>query len=240
MAALAQPIQIGKDDPFSILRTNEPSLETAFRENGFIVLDQGLSASTCELLCDRLEAVLRGTYDTGRIIRFIHQFYLRSLFLSVSREMFGLRIFTMLFFFFSLMKAPARSNHLLVTFFVVFRILFPPLPNTLSNPGAPLDKAPKFNHDLRSKAGKTPPPLGGPSKRTLQVIPCHAFPQLTIYCTSRGGAPFLANQLRLLLHRTYFQLFFFHVTVMLCTLVFFLVLCTNLGDQRVEMRRGLP
>ena len=96
MAALAQPIQIDKDDPFSILRINEPSLETAFRENGFIVLGQGLSGSTCELLCDRLEAVLRGTYDTGRILRLIYQFYLRSLFLSVSREMFGLRMLTML------------------------------------------------------------------------------------------------------------------------------------------------
>ena len=32
------------------------------------------------------------------------------------------------------------------------------------------DKVPKFSHDTRSKKGKKVPPLGGPSKRTLQVI----------------------------------------------------------------------
>jgi len=32
------------------------------------------------------------------------------------------------------------------------------------------DKAPKFNADPRSKPGKVPPPLGGPSKQTLQLI----------------------------------------------------------------------
>ena len=35
--------------------------------------------------------------------------------------------------------------------------------------GAP-DKSPKFSADTRSKSGKAPPPLGGPSKRTLQII----------------------------------------------------------------------
>ena len=37
--------------------------------------------------------------------------------------------------------------------------------------GAP-DKAPKFRAEARTKPGKTPPPLGGPSSRTLQVINC--------------------------------------------------------------------
>ena len=32
------------------------------------------------------------------------------------------------------------------------------------------DKAPKFSTDLRVKPGKVPPPLGGPSKTTLQLI----------------------------------------------------------------------
>ena len=35
--------------------------------------------------------------------------------------------------------------------------------------GAP-DKSPKFSADDRVKKGKTPPALGGPSSRTLQVI----------------------------------------------------------------------
>jgi phytanoyl-CoA hydroxylase len=37
-------------------------------------------------------------------------------------------------------------------------------------PGGAPDKTPPFNKDARSKPGKTPLPLGGPSKRTLQVI----------------------------------------------------------------------
>jgi len=65
-AAVAQPDQDASNDPFAILRVIEPNLETSFQENGFIVLKQGLRASTCELLCERLEAVLRGTYDSGR------------------------------------------------------------------------------------------------------------------------------------------------------------------------------
>ena len=36
--------------------------------------------------------------------------------------------------------------------------------------GGKPDKAPKFKAETRCKAGKKPPPLGGPSKRTLQVI----------------------------------------------------------------------
>ena len=32
------------------------------------------------------------------------------------------------------------------------------------------DKAPKFSTDQRVKPGKVPPPLGGPSKTTLQLI----------------------------------------------------------------------
>jgi hypothetical protein len=32
------------------------------------------------------------------------------------------------------------------------------------------DKVPKFSHDTRTKKGKKVAPLGGPSKRTLQII----------------------------------------------------------------------
>lgn len=39
-------------------------------------------------------------------------------------------------------------------------------------PGGTPDKAPPFKVEQRSKPGKQPPPLGGPSKRTLQVINC--------------------------------------------------------------------
>jgi hypothetical protein len=37
-------------------------------------------------------------------------------------------------------------------------------------PGGEPDKAPPFKAEARCKPGKAPPPLGGPSKRTLQVI----------------------------------------------------------------------
>lgn len=36
--------------------------------------------------------------------------------------------------------------------------------------GSPPDKAPPFKAETRVKPGKVPPPLGGPSKRTLQII----------------------------------------------------------------------
>ena len=44
------------------------------------------------------------------------------------------------------------------------------LRGTYDVPGGRPDKVPPFKNELRSKPGKTPPPLGGPSKRTLQVI----------------------------------------------------------------------
>lgn len=39
-------------------------------------------------------------------------------------------------------------------------------------PGGAPDKSPPFKAETRCKPGKAPPPLGGPSKRTLQVINC--------------------------------------------------------------------
>ena len=36
--------------------------------------------------------------------------------------------------------------------------------------GTPPDKAPTFKAEARAKPGKAPPPIGGPSKRTLQII----------------------------------------------------------------------
>ena len=36
--------------------------------------------------------------------------------------------------------------------------------------GTAPDKSPRFNPETRVKKGKTPPALGGPSKRTLQVM----------------------------------------------------------------------
>ena len=38
--------------------------------------------------------------------------------------------------------------------------------------GQPPDKAPAFKSEARCKPGKRPPPLGGPTKRTLQIINC--------------------------------------------------------------------
>ena len=39
-------------------------------------------------------------------------------------------------------------------------------------PGGAPDKVPAFRTETRTKPGKKPPPLGGPSSRTLQVINC--------------------------------------------------------------------
>mmetsp|Transcript_2873 Transcript_2873/g.9927 ORF Transcript_2873/g.9927 Transcript_2873/m.9927 type:complete len:468 (-) Transcript_2873:89-1492(-) len=39
--------------------------------------------------------------------------------------------------------------------------------------GRPPDKVPRFKAETRCKAGKQPPPLGGPSKTTLQLINVH-------------------------------------------------------------------
>ena len=39
--------------------------------------------------------------------------------------------------------------------------------------GRPPDKVPRFKAEARCKAGKQPPPLGGPSKTTLQLINVH-------------------------------------------------------------------
>ena len=36
--------------------------------------------------------------------------------------------------------------------------------------GTPPDKAPTFKAEARAKPGKAPPPIGGPSKRMLQII----------------------------------------------------------------------
>jgi|AntAceMinimDraft_5_1070358.scaffolds.fasta_scaffold106731_2 hypothetical protein len=65
MAAMAPPTPPASDDPLAALPAIGPDLEASFRQDGFVVLEHGLPADTCELLCERLEAILRGVYDTG-------------------------------------------------------------------------------------------------------------------------------------------------------------------------------
>jgi ectoine hydroxylase-related dioxygenase (phytanoyl-CoA dioxygenase family) len=78
-----------------------PAHRAAFEADGFVVIESLIGAATCNVLQQRLEAVLRGNGDLG-------------------------------------------------------------LP----------DKAPTFRAEPRCKKGKVPPALGGPSKRTLQLINC--------------------------------------------------------------------
>lgn len=95
-----QPPAGPSDDPVSPPRL-PASTRNDFVREGFVVLDDLLTADTCATLNARLELVLRGECDGD---------YGRA------------------------------------------------------------DKTPKFSGDRRCKPGKTPPPLGGPSKQTLQVI----------------------------------------------------------------------
>ena len=104
MAALAEVDVVGSTVPSALTTTTPPDsctgLRPKFVRDGFVILEGVLPAATIRLLNERLEAVLRGTYDTGR------------------------------------------------------------------KP----DKVPRFKVEERCKPGKKPPPIGGPAKRTLQVI----------------------------------------------------------------------
>ena len=70
MAALAQVDVVESTVPVALTTTTPPesciALRPKFEQDGFVILEGVLPAATIRLLNERLEAVLRGIYDTGR------------------------------------------------------------------------------------------------------------------------------------------------------------------------------